>query len=650
MCKRGGRGHAVSGIKGTAPGELALDCPACPHPEKNLPPMWKDVEATLAVVSDEHHSPILGDRFAYLVPSSPYKEHIQQHENQEEMSSCSGFQAMFLANLRNVKGLHVSGIVGICCARHQVWRPTGLGDLQKGERYCNVYFVFWCTINGQEYLCIVISYDISCQWSRHFWERMANLNPSFQLQFTETGVKFLVSKFHLRGHKPECQHNFNFKLMPGCGETHGETVEEGWSLSNKAAAQTKEMGPCSRAQTLDDIFGWHNWLNIENLDNVIAKRLVNALKEYSIHDHDFEMFDKGLEQNMGRPVLEEWLEMVLTWEKDRFNQPCPYVDANSGSNKDQFKLTQLVMAEEETTALRTGSRMQYASSPCVFIASGIEIQEAHRNLELFRAGLIKRITHFRTLQQLLMPGLADVLSPQAMEQIEDPDFDHPEKIRLFLPSDCELPEYEACLRETEATDALEGLRDGLRARTAAAQFKLHNITGQVQSGRAGGVLRQIDIHIHSKKIRYCLACAALLRLRGHGEWEQKLQELRDEDVWGINERALNKEERAEWEEGRKRNEAFNNSEKGYLVEEGIASRVRGEGKRTLSWIWYDLTVSENDPEFQDALQIEWCKARARRLRWREEVMLLSEELVRMSRYFVWKSQWWEKRMVGQEGM
>ncbi|THU86370.1 hypothetical protein K435DRAFT_683761, partial [Dendrothele bispora CBS 962.96] len=48
MCKRGGRGHAVSGIKGTAPGELALDCPACPHPEKNLPPMWKDVEATLA--------------------------------------------------------------------------------------------------------------------------------------------------------------------------------------------------------------------------------------------------------------------------------------------------------------------------------------------------------------------------------------------------------------------------------------------------------------------------------------------------------------------------------------------------------------------------------------------------------------------------
>lgn len=41
MLKRGGRGHDPDGINATIPGELALDCPSCPHPNKNLPPDWE---------------------------------------------------------------------------------------------------------------------------------------------------------------------------------------------------------------------------------------------------------------------------------------------------------------------------------------------------------------------------------------------------------------------------------------------------------------------------------------------------------------------------------------------------------------------------------------------------------------------------------
>lgn len=40
MLKRAGRGHTQSGVKGTQAGELALMCPACPHPGINLPPDW----------------------------------------------------------------------------------------------------------------------------------------------------------------------------------------------------------------------------------------------------------------------------------------------------------------------------------------------------------------------------------------------------------------------------------------------------------------------------------------------------------------------------------------------------------------------------------------------------------------------------------
>lgn len=40
--KRGGRGHDKTGAAGTCDGELAIQCPSCPHPTVNLPEGWKD--------------------------------------------------------------------------------------------------------------------------------------------------------------------------------------------------------------------------------------------------------------------------------------------------------------------------------------------------------------------------------------------------------------------------------------------------------------------------------------------------------------------------------------------------------------------------------------------------------------------------------
>jgi hypothetical protein len=39
--KRGGRGHDPAGIDATSNGELMVECPACPHPGKNLPDGWE---------------------------------------------------------------------------------------------------------------------------------------------------------------------------------------------------------------------------------------------------------------------------------------------------------------------------------------------------------------------------------------------------------------------------------------------------------------------------------------------------------------------------------------------------------------------------------------------------------------------------------
>jgi CxC2 like cysteine cluster associated with KDZ transposases len=41
MLERAGRGHDPAGVEATKFGECAVECPACPHPEKNLPDDWK---------------------------------------------------------------------------------------------------------------------------------------------------------------------------------------------------------------------------------------------------------------------------------------------------------------------------------------------------------------------------------------------------------------------------------------------------------------------------------------------------------------------------------------------------------------------------------------------------------------------------------
>jgi hypothetical protein len=85
-------------------------------------------------VSSATKDPILGDGYGYFVNNAKYTEWISQHVTEEEVSSCSGFPAMFLANRKRVKGLRTTGVGGVMCIRHNMWRPNGIGDLQLGEQ------------------------------------------------------------------------------------------------------------------------------------------------------------------------------------------------------------------------------------------------------------------------------------------------------------------------------------------------------------------------------------------------------------------------------------------------------------------------------------------------------------------------------------
>lgn len=118
-------------------------------------------------------------------------------------------------------------------------------------------YFFLSTIHFGTPDSLVVSYDIACQWSRN----LANRCDAYGIDVLKelSNICFLVPKFHLPAHVPICQYSFSFNFNPRVGRTDGESPERGWSATNGIASSTREMGPGSRHDTLDDHFGDNNW-------------------------------------------------------------------------------------------------------------------------------------------------------------------------------------------------------------------------------------------------------------------------------------------------------------------------------------------------------------------------------------------------------
>ncbi|KAJ7699121.1 hypothetical protein B0H16DRAFT_1349289 [Mycena metata] len=545
MLKRGARGHADSGVGGTQQGELALDCRMCPIPEKNLSAGWDVINwdemdedqrfyfLTLAQdanfklinrnVSSEERDPVVGDGTGYFCNRADYMDHIRKNVDEEEISSCSGFQAMFLANAKKVKGLRVTGIGGVTCARHNMWRANGLGDLQAGERYCNMDFLFFSAVLNFALMWLILSYDIACQFSKNIWSRMEALPEKYHLKINKLNIRWMVPNFHLPPHKTGCHSPFSFHWLWGAGCTHGETVEQNWEFLNGAAASTKLMGLGARFAALEGLFAFHNWRRLGSFIGLILKRrMAEAIKEGRTHKTSFEAFTAGLTAAMPEAV-EEWRTWVETYEKTRHvekegNSPYEYTET-----KVTLKDVRLKLAREEYDRNGEGDELGREETPSTFLAMWMDIEEAQRQLAIDikamgahrtttqeldvlkrRTTLRTQVKAFRKLQKTYMPTLRRHLTRS--QRVEwDADGKEPEAIRPFMPSDLAtkdarvkacvkgLDGVEARLRDAEVEEALDTLRDGLRTRTATTRFKVRNWSGQRALTRGQGILRLVEM-------------------------------------------------------------------------------------------------------------------------------------------------------------
>ncbi|KAE9384048.1 hypothetical protein BT96DRAFT_842855 [Gymnopus androsaceus JB14] len=275
--KRAGRGNdGIRKVAETQPGELAVKCIACPSPGVNLPEGWENaspddrflycifiaIDACFRLKRRHAGSwktnPPMCDGGSYFVESGPYWEYCEKMQDQDEICTCTGLAAMDFANTKYSKGCSTTGVGMATCGRHEIVMPNGVGDLQKGERYGNIDYIWASTMRHVHLLLwILLSYDIICQWFKKLAERIKNLPPLVRLTIVRRIIAFVIPKLHILGHLLSCQDYFNLLYTLGAAMSDMEGIERIWSGSGLLGTSTREMGPGSRQNTIEDY--WHNW-------------------------------------------------------------------------------------------------------------------------------------------------------------------------------------------------------------------------------------------------------------------------------------------------------------------------------------------------------------------------------------------------------
>ncbi|KAJ7727252.1 hypothetical protein B0H16DRAFT_1735292 [Mycena metata] len=682
---------ASAHVNGTKLGGLAIECPACPRPDVNLPDDWENAppedmflyimflaldacfRLKRRLVSSELRDPGLGTGWAYFVEQEPYRAYLLTTTNETEMSTCSGLAALDYANTKFSRGYSTTGVGMGVCARHEFVQPTGVGDLQKGERYSNMDWIFSAIMRWKNpRLRKVVSYDIICQWFKKLFERLLKMPAAVRFFIVMSLYKFVIPKMHIHSHTLACQLLFSLNFLLGAGQTDGEGIERPWANLGGVATSTREMGPGSRRDTLDSHLSYWNWSKLIGIADLLRRRLDKARVEEREQAEAFATFSA----EQGERV-EGWRAMVHAFEADP-KSPNPYESTAKALMEADVRLR---LAEEEATR---GQTSLHDVSPTGFIYAGLDLEEQQRRVRVsielkkaqttaqkidvvaMRRKLTRGIARFRKLQATYTPGALQVLAQRPPDPGETP-----ERTPLVLPSALTPQEREkgcmagmeyteAVARDGQCSAALLRLRHQLHIKSRFITYKKNNSRHQGANTRSRTLVARNEskIRLHSEK--YQTAWAAIRALNGGDSsrvgWRKLVQgDIRlMEDAEDLRKR----NERQQREDARRKAKERRLIAEGELIEgddveagqedddgeNGPAGASRPENRRVLSWIWTVTGTTGSDVEIEEALRIEWAKAYARTRRWKEEVRLLEEEYRRILVSFEYEAQRWEGRI------
>ncbi|GJF00837.1 hypothetical protein PsYK624_171390 [Phanerochaete sordida] len=474
----------------------------------------------------------MSSSWGYFIEGVAYREHIKKYATQEDISTCTSFATLMHTNTRFHKGYATTGVAMAINARHGFVLPNGVSDLQKGERYvirlyrrrhalmpfrknCNIDYIALSALFNlppPAMLPYVLSYDIMCQWLRWLLQRMASLPHHLQIELPVGEVRYAIPKYHLNGHKEEGHNQYSLNFMRGVEWTDSEEVKRGWSRMDGTAASTREMGPGSREETLEDHFGFNNQEKYINMGMTEAEIRLQLAKEEE-------------EATSGSTTLHEVtpVSMILT-----------LVDLEEQQRKFRKKYPSTASDAPPPPADGRGDREAcHAASPDQHDAKCPGRLHALRHAETGRA---TTPAHRRALRVALATVVLS--APPHVSEIEQ--LDVPERQPLFLPHELEEDNLESCvagladmesrLRDGQLSDSLNKLRVHLHICSCLVRFKDRHVRHQRPNTRACIKIKQNEIKIVTLKKKYRAAWRAKLALVGHGAWERSWKELLDSDV------------------------------------------------------------------------------------------------------------------------
>ncbi|KAJ7287652.1 hypothetical protein C8J57DRAFT_1431164 [Mycena rebaudengoi] len=558
--KRGRRGHKEGGVLEMQPGELAcVRCLVCPRPGINLPEDWETAPPDVKhlyimfialntcfrlkrhLISSNLHDPALGSGWQYFTEKEPYRKFLLTVTDQKEISTCSGLAALDYANTKFSQGYSATGVGMRVCARHEFVQATGVGDLQVGERFSNMDYIFALLCRHVNHkLFKVVSYDIACQWWKNLFERLLKLPPMMRMMIVAGMIRFVIPKLHIKSHTLACHILYSLNLLLDAARTDGEGIERPWSFIGAVAASTRAMGPGSRYNVLDDHWSFWNWCKKITIAALMRKRPDVTHPQEMVQKEAFDVF--SVEQSKRAP---EWKARVDAYNKDT-SKPNPYEAKVDGLTEKDMRLQ---LNQEEKEQLDAGVLSLHDVSPSTFIAAGLHVEDqqcpVHLQVDLKKKGTTSQQIDVHALCRKLFHKLQAMYSPGALQALarRTPQEDKvAEDILVMLPSVLSaeersvgcvggVVEVKRCMRDAQCRVALVDLRNQLTIKSRLMTYKSLHSRHQGPNTRSQTRVEQNEsqIRLHSEK--YQFAWRAALQLVNGDAAALGWRQLKKEDIW-----------------------------------------------------------------------------------------------------------------------
>ncbi|EIW80679.1 hypothetical protein CONPUDRAFT_154693 [Coniophora puteana RWD-64-598 SS2] len=655
--KRHGHGY---GEDEDAPGSLATPCVACPRPGINAPakpdssvPSWLSYlhlvvdgnfkQQNFRMRKPENDVP-LTDGLQYTVKKSEYEAHLATVDEVSQRSTCNDHRAVSQANSRRAHLLY-TGLAGVACARHGFWISNAIVDLLLGERQISIDAIttraIWLAANLAG---VVLFYDIICQYFVKFFDRVKN-SPLLSLPDGPVVIP-AIGLFHVHGHQDQCVAYFSPDFIRGVGKVAGEMIESMWPPLNNIADSARHMAESGRRDLINGHMDWENMRKMYNSVKYCCTRFLDVL----------DLLERATKQyvtitNKCAPEeVERWTQMLDKAYEDRTHD----IKANEVFN---VKISKLPSRAENEGQLANSSKVKQrrgANKAVVWVSKGIDILQLQikatvlkrrirdkergtdaKTLAADRKQLRKLIPAFLAESARFLGALADEVADESSHgDAGDDDWDDiadmptPEDISIKLPSAFGrracfdngleyLVDIEAELRRGQAHDALEKTRSYIGKKSVLYRTDIRQAKGSQKLGKAAQDVVDIqNSKIATQRETYNNARKAMIALAESPDDIAMYKELTFSDLEA-------------------RTSTLNPAERG----------LRDEG---LPWIWTmdiqeALAGKSGDEVLNEFYRLHWMKAKCRKDRAEEEIVILRHEMERIPLSFAHEAKEWDRR-------